>query len=148
MKDRRSPSTPHAAGGPERGLSLRVLGVLILVMFVLTSVIGGALAGGSSYSTLDLGSHIVLALVTISLCSYGSAVVSRAYGTYPRLFVRLAGLSAGVATLAGAVFLLFGESDVALYAMSGFALVGMVASVLVIALGAAPGSRAVTTEQA
>ncbi len=135
-------STSGATGPPGGALSLRALGVLILVMFALTSAVGGSLAAESSYLAVTLASHIGLALGTVGVCLYASAVASRPYRVRTRAFVRIAGLCAGGATLAGTYFLLFGPSDIALAAMSGFALLGMVASALIIVFGGASAREA------
>ncbi len=124
------------------GASLRAWGVLLLVMFVLTSAVGDSLALESSYLLVTLVSHIGLALVTAGLSGYVSGVVSRPYRSPGRGSARLAALCAGIATVAGAVFLFFGGSDPALYAMVGFALLGMIASVLMIVFGGPSGRAA------
>lgn len=119
--------------------------MLILIMFVLTSAVGGSLALESSYLPVTLASHIGLALLTIGLCAYGSAVVSRPYRSRTRALVRLAGVCAGLASLAGADFLLVGQNVYALAIMSGFALLGMVASALMIVFGGPSGRVAAAT---
>lgn len=104
-------------------------------MFILTSAVGGSLALESSYLVVTLASHIGLALLTVGLAGYVSGVVSRPYKSRARASARLAGISAGFAAIAGVVFLWLGSSDLALYAMEGFAILGIVASLLMIAFG-------------
>ncbi len=133
---------------PNMGTSLRAWGVLILVMFVLTSAVGGSLALESSYLAVTLVSHIGLALMTVVICAYVSLVEARRYRTRPRGAARLAGACAGVATLAGIVFLLFGPSIPALYVMEGFAVLGIIASILMIAFGGPSGELASTLSPA
>ena len=131
------PVSPSSARGQSRhGPSLRVWGILLLLMFILTSAVGGSLALESSYLIVTLSSHIGLALLTVGLAGYVSGVVSRPYKSRARASARLAGISAGFAAIAGAVFLWLGSSDLALYAMEGFAILGIVASLLMIAFGA------------
>ncbi len=122
--------------------SLRVWGVLLLVMFLLTSAVGGSLALESSYLLVTLASHIGLAVVTLGLAGYGGAILGRRYKPLPRAFVGLAALSALVATIAGTIFYLGGQSNMALYAMEGFAGLGILASLLLIVFGGESGERA------
>jgi hypothetical protein len=127
---------------PVEGVSLRVWGVILLVMFLLTSAVGGSLALESSYVLATLASHIGLALVTLGLAGYAAAVLGRQYKILPRAFAGLAALSALVATIAGTVFYFGGEGNPALYAMEGFAGLGILASLLLIVLGGESGKRA------
>ena len=121
--------------------SLRVWGVLLLVMFLLTSAVGGSLALESSYVLATLASHIGLALVTLGLAGYGAAVLGRPYKPLAKAFVGLAALSALGATVAGTIFLLDGQGNPALYAMEGFAVIGILASLLLIVVGGEGGKR-------
>jgi hypothetical protein len=142
-------TTSPAQGGqgastPSSRVSLRVWGVLLLVMFLLTSVVGGSLALESSYLAVTLASHIGLAVVTLGLAVYGAAVLGRPYRAPSKALVGLAGLSALIATIAGTVFLLAGSNSSALYAMEVFAGVGILASLLLIVFGGESGKRAPT----
>jgi len=121
--------------------SLRFWGVLLLVMFFLTSAVGGSLALESSYLPVTLASHIGLALVTLAIGGYAASTVSRAYKPLPRASCGLAAISALIATTAGAVFLLYGQSNWALYTMEGFGGIGIVTSLLLIAFGGSSGLR-------
>jgi len=132
-------SRPHSS--PFRP-SLRVWGVLLLVMFLLTSVVGGSLALESSYLPATLAGHIGLALVTLGLGLYGVAVLGRPYKYLSKALVGLAALSALVATIAGTVFLLGGQSDGALDAMEAFAGIGILVALLLIVFGGEGGKRA------
>lgn len=127
---------------PARTTSLRYWGILLLVMFLLTSAVGGSLALESSYLPITLASHIGLALVTLGLGVYANAVVARPYRVLPHAYVGLGALSALGATISGAVFLLGGQSNPALYAMEGFAVAGIVGSVLTVVFGGTAGLRA------
>ena len=122
-----------------RGPSLRVWGLLVLVFFVLTSAVGGSLALESSYLVVTLTSHIGLALVTLGLAGYGAAFISRFYKAAPRAGAGLSALSALGATISGAVFLLGGQSNAALYSMEGFAGLGIVGALLMAVLGGLAG---------
>jgi len=137
-------SPPGGPGpqAPSSRTSLRVWGVLLLVMFLLTSIVGGSLALESSYLPVTLASHIGLALVTLGLAVYGAAVLGRPYRAPSKALVGLAGLSALVATIAGTVFLLGGSSNPALYAMEAFAGIGILASLVLIVIGGESGKRA------
>jgi hypothetical protein len=121
---------------------MRSWGVLVLVMFVLTSAVGGSLASESSYLAVTLASHIGLALVTLGIAGYATSFVGRRYRAAPRASAGVAALSALGATIAGTVFLLYGQGDPALYAMEGFAGLGILAALVMIVLGGASGKRA------
>jgi hypothetical protein len=133
-------STPTPSKSTE-GVSLRAWGVLLLVMFLLTSAVGGSLASESSYVLATLASHIGLALVTLGLAAYGGAVVGRPYKALPRAWMGLAALSALVATIAGTLFYLGGQTNATLYLMEGFAGLGILASLLMIVFGGESGKR-------
>jgi hypothetical protein len=128
-------STPEASPPVPRTRTLRFWGALLLVMFVLTSAVGGSLAAESSYLAVTLASHIGLALVTLGIGGYAASRVGPTYPRGPCACAGLAALSALGATLAGTTFLLGGMSNAALYAMVGFALLGIVASLLLVVLG-------------
>ncbi|MGA8542122.1 MAG: hypothetical protein WB947_01050 [Thermoplasmata archaeon] len=115
---------------------------MLLVLFLLTSAVGGSLALESSYLAVTLASHIGLALVTLGVAGYATSFVGRFYRALPRAFAGLAALSALGATIAGTFFLLGGESNPALYAMEGLAGLGILASLVVIAAGGQSGRRA------
>jgi hypothetical protein len=133
---------PRASGS---GRSLRLWGVLLLLLFLLTSVVGGSLALESSFLPLTLASHVGLAVVTLGLAVYGAAVLGRPYRALSKGLVGLAGLSALVATIAGTVFLLWGQSNPALYTMEAFAGIGIAASLLLIVFGGESGKRVPAT---
>ncbi len=122
--------------------SLRWWGVLIFVMFLLTSAVGGSLALESTYLPITLASHIGLALVTLAVAGYATSFVGRKYRAVPRALAVLAALSALGATIAGAAFWLCGQSDGALYAMGGLGVIGILLGLGLIALGGPSGQRA------
>jgi hypothetical protein len=124
-----------------RSQSLRWWGAILLVMFLLTSSVGASLAAESSYLLVTLASHIGLALVTLGVAGYTASRVGPRYKSLPRACAGLAALSALIAVIAGTLFLTEGQSNAALYAMEGFAVVGIVASVLLIVLGGSSGIR-------
>lgn len=134
-----APAAP-ASTAPTPGPSLRIWGVLVLVLFLVTSTVGGSLALESSYLPLTLASHIGLALVTLALAGYATSRVGRFYRTVPRLFAAVAALSALAATAAGTVFLMDGQPNGALYAMEGFAGLGIVAALVMVVAGG-PSAR-------
>jgi hypothetical protein len=119
--------------------SLRYWGVLVLVFFLLTSAVGGSLALESSYLLVTIASHIGLALVTLGLAGYATSFVGRSYRAMPRAFAGLGALSALAATIAGTIFLVGGQTAVTLYAMEGFAGIGIVAALLMIVFGGPSG---------
>lgn len=127
---------------PSASRSLRYWGVLVFVLFLLTSAVGGSLALESSYLAVTLASHIGLALVTLAVAGYSTRVIGRVYGVVPRASAGAASLSAFGATIAGTVFLLGGQSNAALYAMEGFALLGLLSALLMIIVGGPSGVRA------
>jgi hypothetical protein len=133
-----TPIAPKSA----KGISLRGWGVILLVMFLLTSAVGGSLALESSYVLATLVSHIGLALITLGLSGYGAAVLGRKYKALPQAFAGLAALSALIATIAGTIFYFGGQSNPALYAMEGFAGLGILASLLLIVFGGESRKRA------
>lgn len=137
-----SPVTVDPPSRARSATSLRVLGVVVLVLFLLTSIVGGSLAVESSYLPVTLLSHIALALVTLGFAGYASSSVGRQYRRAPRAFASLAAFAALAATIAGAVFLFGGQSDASLYAMEGLAGLGILSSGGMIALGGASGKRA------
>jgi hypothetical protein len=108
---------------------------LVLVMFLLTSAVGGSLASEGSYLAITLASHIGLALVTLVIAGYAAGSVGRFYRRLPRAFSRAAALAALGATAAGTAFLLGGQSPYALYAMAAFGLLGIAAAFGMIAYG-------------
>jgi hypothetical protein len=134
-----SPATT-APSGP----SLRVWGIVVLVFFLLTSVVGTSLALESSYLAVTLASHIGLALVTLGLAAFGAAFIGRSYRPLPRGCAGLSALSALGATIAGTIFLVGGQSNGALYAMEGFAGIGILAALLMIVFGGRSGRRVPT----
>jgi hypothetical protein len=127
------------------GPSLRAWGVLVLVFFLLTSAVGGSLGLESSYLVVTLASHIGLAAVTLGLAGYATSFVGRSYKALPRGSAGLSALSALGATIAGTVFLVGGQGPAALYAMEGFAGVGILAGLLMIVAGGPSGERVSTT---
>jgi len=135
-------ATSSQTTGANAGRSLRVFGVLVLVMFLLTSAVGGSLALESSYLAVTLASHIGLALVTLGVAGYATSSVGRSYRAFPRASAGLAALAALGATIAGTVFLLGGQSNSSLYAMEGLAVVGIHAAIAMIVVGGPSGKRA------
>jgi hypothetical protein len=136
-----SSSTSSSATPAVPGPSLRVWGILVLVFFLLSSAVGGSLALESSYLPVTLASHIGLALVTLGLAGYATSFTGRSYKAMPRGFAGLSALSALGATIAGTIFLVGGQSTAALYAMEGFAGIGIVSAVLMIVFGGHSGKR-------
>jgi hypothetical protein len=124
------------------GMSLRVWGVILLVLFLVTSTVGGSLALESSYVLTTLVGHVGLALLTLGVAGYVASTLGRRYKTVPRAFAGLAALSALIATIAGTVFYYGGQGNPALFAMEGFAGVGILASLVLIVVGGASGRRA------
>jgi hypothetical protein len=121
--------------------SLRYWGVLVFVLFFLTSAVGGSLALESSYVLVTLASHIGLALVTLLAAGYATSFVGRYYRAAPRASAGLAALAALGATIAGTIFLVGGQSNSALFAMEGLAAVGILASIMMVIFGGASGRR-------
>ena len=136
-----SSSTPSSATRAVRGRSLRGWGILVLVFFLLSSAVGGSLALESSYLLVTLASHIGLALVTLGLAGYATSFVGRPYKPMPRGLAGLSALSALGATIAGTIFLAGGQGAAALYAMEGFAGIGILAALLMIVFGGPSGKR-------
>ncbi len=132
---------PSTATPGRAGLSLRYLGIVVFVLFLLTSAVGGSLALESSYLAITLVSHIGLALVTLGLAGYATSFVGRSYQALPRAGAALSALSALGATIAGIVFLVAGQSDAALVAMEGFAGLGLLGALVMIVLGGPAGRR-------
>jgi hypothetical protein len=124
-----------ASAEPVEGPSLRRNGALVLVLFLLTSAVGGSLALEGSYLLVTLLSHIGLGLVTLGVAGYSARVVGPAYEPLPRASAGIAAFAALVATIAGTAYFLGGQSNAALYAMEGFAGVGILAALLMIFLG-------------
>jgi hypothetical protein len=133
-----APTTVPSTGATA-GRSLRGWGVLVLVMFLLTSAVGGSLALESSYLVVTLASHIGLALVTLGIAGYATSTVGRSYRALPRASAGIAAFAALGATVAGTVFLLAGQSGVALAAMEGFAVVGIIAAIVMLVAGGPSG---------
>jgi hypothetical protein len=121
--------------------SLRYWGVLVFVFFFLTSAVGGSLALESSYLIVTLASHIGLALVTMAVAGYATRVIGRDYKMAPRASGGVASFAALGATIAGTVFLVGGQSNAALYAMEGFAGLGLLAALVMIIIGGPSGAR-------
>lgn len=142
MAEPPSPSAPAPKVSEQRGTPLRYWGLLIFVFFLLTSAVGGSLALESSYLVVTLASHIGLALATLALAGFAASTLGRSYRTVPRASAALAALSALGATIAGTVFLLGGQSTAALYAMEGFAGLGLLSSLLMILFGGSSGRLA------
>jgi hypothetical protein len=125
--------------------SLRIWGVILLVMFLVTSTLGATLAAESSYLIGALAGHIGLAVLTLAIGGYTASMVGPKYKPLPRAFAGLGALSALIAVIAGTIFLTGGQSNSALYAMEGFAVIGIVASLLMIVFGGSSGLRAAPT---
>ena len=136
-----SPSPGDSKSVVSSGPSLRILGIAVLGMFLLTSVVGGSLALESSYLPLTLGSHIGLAIVTLGIAGYATSLSGRYYRTLPRVFAAIAAFAARGATIAGTVFLLGGQTDAALYAMEGLALLGIFAALVIVVVGGPSAKR-------
>jgi hypothetical protein len=113
----------------------------VFVMFLLTSAVGGSLALESSYLLVTLASHIGLAVVTLGVAGYATSFVGRNYRALPRATAGIAALSALGATIAGTIFLLDGQSNSALYAMEGLAVIGTLAAIVMIVVGGPSGKR-------
>jgi hypothetical protein len=137
-----TPNAPASTAAAPAGPSLRTWGILTFVMFVLTSAVGGSLAAESSYLAVTLASHIGLALVTLAIAGYAASFVGRSYRPGPRASARMAAAAALGATLSGTVFLLGGQSNYALYAMEGFAVLGILAAIVMMVVGGPSGKRA------
>ena len=137
------PTAPRAPGTTPTtpGHLLRLWGVVVLVLFLVTSVIGGSLAGENSYLPVALAGHIGLAVVTLAVAGYATSVVGRRYRALPRASAGIAALAALGATIAGTIFLVGGQSNPALYAMEGFAGLGIVAAILMIVFGGPSGNK-------
>jgi hypothetical protein len=133
-------ATSPSSGATFAG-SLRAWGVLEFVMFILTSAVGGSLALESSYLPVTLASHIGLALVTLGIAAYATSYVGRSYRALPRAFAGIGALAALGATAAGTIFLLDGQGNPALYAMEGFAVLGIVAAIVMMVIGGTSGKR-------
>ena len=123
-------------------ISLRRWGILVIVMFVLTSAVGGSLAAESSYLLVTLASHIGLALVTLGVSAFGAAFVARPYQSSSKAGAGLAALAALGGVIAGTIFLTDGQSNAALYAMEGFAGLGVLGGILMVILGGDTRKRA------
>ncbi len=132
---------PSSSPAPGPWALLRTWGILVFVFFLLTSAVGGSLASESSYLALTLASHIGLALVTLGLAGFAASRLGRRYRPVPRAASGLGALAALGATVSGTVFLVGGQSNAALYCMVGFAVVGLVASLLMIVFGGPSGQR-------
>ncbi len=132
-----APKTPRSAEATA-GPSLRVWGARVLVMFLLTSAVGGSLALESGYLPVTLAGHIGLALVTLGVAGYAFSSVGRHYPPLPRASAGLAAIAALGATIAGTAFLLDGSNS-ALYAMEGFAVVGILAAIVMMVVGGSSG---------
>jgi len=121
-----------------RGASFRVRASVALGFFLLEGAIGGSLASEASYNVAALAAHIALALLLVGFSGYTAAIATRPYPLAARLAAALTFVAALGATLSGTAFLLGGQSNSALYAMEGFFVVGVVALVFLIVLGADP----------
>ena len=127
------------------GTGLRLWGIAVLVMFLLTSVLGGSLASESSYLPLTLLSHIGLALVTLGIAACATSLVGRNDRPVSRASAATAALAALGATIAGAVFLLGDQSAAAVNAVDAsmvvFAVLGIAAGLVMIVGGRPSGQR-------
>ena len=125
--------------------ALRLWGIAVIVMFLLTSVLGGSLASESSYLPLTLSSHIGLALVTLGIAGYATSFVGRNYRPVPRASAATAALAALGAAIAGAFFLLGDQSAAAVNAVDAsmvvFAVLGIAAGLVMIVGGGPSGQR-------
>jgi hypothetical protein len=82
----------------------------------------------NSYLPLTLASHLGLALVTLGIAGYATVITGRRHQTFSKAAAGIAADAALGATIAGAVFLQGGASNVALYAMEAFAVAGILAA--------------------
>jgi hypothetical protein len=139
-------ATPPAApasstvGGTTSSRSLRAWGAIAFVLFLLTSAVGGSLGLESSYLLITLASHIGLALVTLGVTGYVASTMRRTYPGSSRAPSGLAAFAALGGTLAGTAYLLWGQSNFALYAMEAFAVLGILASLVMIVIGRPAGA--------
>ncbi len=147
MSDGSSASTPLPNTAPASARSLRSWGVLIFVMFILTSAVGGSLALEASYLPITLASHIGLALVTLGIAGYTTRIVGRDYNVASRALAGLTAFAALGATVAGTVYLLDGQSNATLYAMEGLGVLGILVAIALIVVGGPSARRATSGPQ-
>lgn len=122
---------------PRRNHALQLFGVVLLALVIGEGLAGSALMTQKPFSAGSLALHIVLALVMVGLSLRAFRVALRLRGWRPLVASGLALLSALGATVAGAAFLLGGETWAALHWMEGLTAVLIVAAVLLVVWGAA-----------
>ncbi len=122
---------------PRRNRSLQAIGILLLALVVAGGLAGSALMAQDPFSAATLAVHIALALSMVGVSMLALRLARGLQGWRPTAAAAVGLLSAVGATLAGAVFLLGGEALAALHWMEGFTGAIIVASVLLLAWGAA-----------
>lgn len=121
-----------------RRVSLRLLGIPLLVLIIVESLVGSELAFESSYSTVVLALHILLALGLVGLSGRALYVAFGYPTSTPRLVAGLNLVASLGATAAGTVFLVGGQNPAALQAMEGFAVLIVLFALLFLTWGSPP----------
>jgi len=115
--------------------SLRIRAVGMLVLLLLVAVLGGELAGESSYTWPYLAAHIVLAVLLIGFSAHVFMAAIRGAKAPAKVGAGVAFVSAVGATISGTVFLLGGSNPIALDGMEGLAIVAVVGILLILIWG-------------
>jgi hypothetical protein len=136
MNPNPAPSNVAPAAPQKKSQSLRVHAVVLLVLVIIESAVGGSLAlEGSTYSLGYLGGHIGLAVLLVLLSAWVLVLARRVAAPLAQIAAGITLLACIGATIAGTVFLTAGQSNGALDAMEGFAGVAVLTSLILIVVG-------------
>lgn len=120
---------------PPKSNTLRILGGLMLAVVIAESLLGSALMSQKPFAAVALAAHILGALITIGVAAWAFRVAFHLPGWRPRASAALASIGSVGATVAGATFLLGGETRAALDWMGDFDGVLIVAAILLLIWG-------------
>ncbi|HTT16789.1 MAG TPA: hypothetical protein VMH49_05485 [Thermoplasmata archaeon] len=133
-----SPGAPGARS-PRRRASLRVHGVLILVIALAEVLLGNALANdGSPYPASTLYAHVGIAVLLVLLTIGALVVAVRGHPMRSRAIALVTFLATLGAALGGTIFLDAGGSNVALDLMEGLPVLTLLGAILLIVWGVRP----------
>jgi hypothetical protein len=122
--------------GPRTDRRLRIVAVPVLVGLVAESLVGSRLAtAGSPYPTSLLATHIGLSIALVLLTGYAVGLSIRLRASPGRVVAALTFVATLGATASGTVFLLAGQSGIALGGMEGLAVVAILGAILLLVWG-------------
>lgn len=126
-----------------RNKTLRILAIPIFILLLIDSLLGNSLMyspEGQPFPLSILTIHIGVALLLVGVTGLAFVISLRLPGWRLRVAAGLSSVSTMVATLAGTVFLLGGESPTALAWMEAFAAIAFIGDILLFVWGSLASS--------